>query len=359
MGHGMNHIIKVAREQSCRLHVDVDSIRSLLEDHPAPERLYFVADEVVAASLIERCESLGLVVDGRISTIGGGERAKTIQSYVGVVSDLESANVLRRDSLVCVGGCTVSDLGGFVAATYLRGIDYVNVPTTVMAQVDGSFGGKVALNSRRGKNVLGAFWHPTDVYVDHSWLASLPAREIAHGFAESVKVACLDGTGHLLAAIEAVVDRLTVDPGHAGQEVVRLSLLTKMRLLESDPFEADLRRLLNLGHTIAHPLETATGYGGVHHGAAVSIGIATACRYGVHVGQSSPEYAERVIRLLSRLGLPTSVDVAEAKRVMGLMTSIRRVRDGALHFVVPVDVGRAVIVPEVERTRLYHAMIGA
>jgi len=354
----MRRSYTVTREQHCSIHIDVDSIGALVQTGIESHRLYFVVDEAVLPTFMQRVDDLGFDPTRRMSVIQGGEGAKTFDVYRKLLSDLERNNVLRRDSLVCVGGGALSDVAGFVAATYLRGIDYVNVPTTIMSQVDGGVGGKVAINTCGAKNAVGAFWHPTDVYVDHSWLKTLPPEEVAHGFAESVKVACIEGSGELFELMESTAERLVAEPATAASDVIRLSIEAKVKLVQSDPFERDLRRLLNLGHTVGHSLEAATGFGGIHHGGAVAIGISVACRYGRRVGLSNPDYVDRVINLISRLGLPISVHPDQATMVLGNLDAIRQVRDGFLHYVVPTEPGRAVILPAIEVDALYQSLVG-
>lgn len=352
----MKWSLKAIREQACDLYIDVDSIASLRDHAGSPEQLYFIVDELVKARLAQRCYETGLGNQIKMSVVQGGESAKSYETYTRLLGELEDANVLRRDCIVCVGGSAVSDVGGFVAATYLRGINYINIPTTVMAQVDGAFGGKVALNTTRGKNAVGAFWHPTHVYVDQAWLSTLPATEAAHGFVESVKVACVDNSGMLFEKLESLSRQFARWPEETGREVIMLSLETKLRLLAPDPFEYDLRRLLNLGHTVAHALEAAAAYKGLHHGAAVAVGIATAWRYGELCNMSKAEHGERVVRLLARLGLATSLGVMDAELVIAHLESVRRARNGVLNYVVPVKLGQAVVIPEIDLSLLRAAL---
>lgn len=346
----------VTRTQSCSVKESRHPINSLVEDYP-DRRLFIVADLAVAPRLAQLYGDSGL--SDQTIWVRGGERLKNLTEYANILGQLEALGARRRDLLVCVGGSTVSDLGGFVAATYLRGISYVNVPTTVLAQVDGAVGGKVAINSPRGKNAIGAFWHPEGVLFDIEWFMTLPRREISNGLAESVKVGCLDASGHLLRLMRSAGGTLLSDPTSREMlEVVRNSIAVKSALLRPDPFELDLRRVLNLGHSVAHPLETHLGYVGMPHGFAVAIGVATALRYGVLEGLTDPLFAAEVDDLLATLELPTKIAVSQVEGVLQGFGAIRRVRGGAINYVVPQGPGRAQILSDIRDATLRTALVG-
>lgn len=344
------------RTQICKVIQTSDPIREFVSERTGG-RSVVLADKAVSARLAPMLRDSGL--HERTIWLDGGEDLKSMRVYADLLFRLEALDVRRRDELVCVGGSTISDIGGFVAATYLRGIDYVNIPTTVLAQVDGSVGGKVAINSPRAKNAIGAFWHPSRVLLDVQWFSTLSRSEISCGLAESVKVACLDSSASLLDDLRKDATVLLERPtGNQMVDVVTKSIGVKLALLEPDPFETDLRRDLNLGHTIAHPLESLTNYTEISHGAAVARGVAAATRYGMLEGLTDELFGAGVLDILKRLQLPTIVDGKHVDGILGRLSDIRRVRGGCLNYVVPLSPGRTKILDSVNLSALRLAMIG-
>lgn len=290
--------------------------------------------------------------------IDAGEGAKSPDALLVVLRWLRDSGALRRGHLVVVGGSTLTDLGGLAAALYLRGLPYSLVPTTLLAQLDGAYGGKVGINDVGAKNVYGTFWHPARVLLEPAFLSSLAPRQLAAGLAEAAKVACLDGTGDLLDLLVDVSRTTTgFDPALLGK-VVRQSLVIKDEFLSHDPFEADLRRPLNLGHEVAHALEAAGGFRSLEHGEAVAVGLCTAFRLGSRLGLTDPLFAKLVEELLVRLGLPTSVAPGDVAPLLAHLDAIRRVRDGALLFVVPTRIGDVAFLDDVDSSQLVLALLG-
>lgn len=230
-------------------------------------------------------------------TVGAGEKSKSLASY-GRVQDFLAANGVTRQGLLwVVGGGVVGDLGGFAAASYLRGIDYIQVPTTLLAMVDSSVGGKTGINLAAGKNLVGAFHHPRAVHIAADFLATLPPREFAAGMAEVIKYGLL-GDAALFAQLEGTV----LAPAHADlPAVIRRCCEMKAGIVRADEFETAAeggRALLNLGHTFGHAIEQVTGYGAYLHGEAVAVGLAGAAR------------------LSQKLGLIVAADVARIERTV-------------------------------------------
>ena len=264
----------------------------------------------------------------------------------------------RRGLLVNLGGGLVTDLGGFVAATYLRGITYVNVPTTLLAQHDSAIGGKVAVNSGWAKNFIGAFHNPAAVYCDPLVLRTLDDRNISAGIAEAVKVAmCSDAV--LLDILEDNAEAVLVDRDpDVLQQIVLHASRAKVRLLAPDPFEADLRRALNLGHTYGHALEVELDYE-LLHGEAVSVGLLVATAIAEGRRLCSAEYADRIYRILDTYRMPPPVRAGALEAACQRLDDIRMARAGVLNFVLPMSVGTVAIVPEVgedEITAAFHRL---
>ena len=279
-------------------------------------------------------------------TVPDGERAKTPAHAERLHRRFARAGLDRGARVVALGGGVVGDLAGFAAATYLRGIPLVMAPTTLLAQVDASVGGKTAVNLPEGKNLVGAFHQPCLVLADTATLATLPDRELRSGLAEAVKVgAALDRA--LFALLERDAERLLArDPASIGRVVTRCVRL-KARLVASDERDVRGRRaLLNYGHTVGHALEAATGYRRLRHGEAVAIGIAAAARLAVRLGALSPAAAARQERLLERLGLPTRIPRGVSlSRVAQALRRDKKARDGRLVFVLTPSVGSARLRP--------------
>lgn len=288
--------------------------------------------------------------------LGEGEPAKALDTHHRLISELHRARLDRRAVLVNVGGGVVLDTGGFVAATYMRGVSYVNVPTTLLAQHDAAVGGKVAVNTKFAKNFVGAFHHPRAVFSDPATLTTLDDRHIAAGIAEAIKVAiCGDET--LFDLLEDNVEAICRwrDACVLG-DVVRRATRKKIELLAPDPYENDLRRALNLGHTFGHPLETELEYTGILHGEAVGFGLAVAVQVSRARGVCPDEAAERILSLLVAYGLPPKVPRSRLRAACARMAEIRLVRGRALHFVLPAGVARVEIVPHIDDDEVPRAI---
>lgn len=348
----MDHAVRVAREERYSIRIAWDQgcgLGQWIAERAAGARVAIFADpnpwrchgEEVRAAL------RGAGVEPLVLPFAGGELGKDWSAARRAMDLLVSAGVQRRDLLVLFGGGVVCDAGGFVAAVFMRGVPYVNVPTTLMAQVDAAIGGKVAVNHPRAKNLIGAFHHPRGVYVNPRFLCSLPPEELRNGFAEMVKVALVDRPGSfelMESDMESLLGARGVQP--EAIQPIRAAVRAKLDLLAPDPFEAELRRPLNLGHALAHALETAESYRGLRHGFAVAVGVAVAVRIACARGLLDRELAGRVHSLLVRAGLPTAASRVPAEAVWEHMALIRRIRGGALHEVLPMGGGRCAIVDD-------------
>jgi len=284
-----------------------------------------------------------------------GERSKSPERWLALIDELHRHRVDRRGLIVNLGGGLVIDLGGFVAASYLRGVDYVNVPTTLLAQHDAAIGGKVAVNAAWGtKNFLGAFHHPRAVWCDPHVLRTLPARDLAAGVAEAIKVA-LCGEPDLFQLLETRADQVRAAEPATLAELVRLAAARKAALLAPDPYEVDLRRVLNLGHTLGHALEVEHGHA-LRHGEAVAFGIAVATAVGVERGVCPRRDADRIFALLARYDLPPAITRDHAAGALRRLDDIRLARGNRLNFVIPTGVHAVRISPEVGDDELARAV---
>jgi len=321
-------------------------------------RTAIVTDRNVAKHWLEKTEA-SLSQSGIASTriiVEEGEGSKTYAGLERVSEALISAKLERNDLVIALGGGVVGDLAGFAAAILRRGVDLVQVPTSLLAQVDSSVGGKTGINSPQGKNLLGAFHQPVMVIADTAVLDTLPPRQFRAGYAEVAKYGVLGDEGFFswLEANHADV----FAGGRAREHAIATSCRAKAAIVARDERETGDRALLNLGHTFGHALEAATGFSDrLFHGEGVAVGMVLAAELSAELGMIGQSEADRVRRHLAEVGLPTHVqDIAgfaqeglgEADALMALMAQDKKVRRGRLTFILLKAVGRAVVAPDVE-----------
>jgi 3-dehydroquinate synthase len=271
-----------------------------------------------------------------------GEEFKDWQTLNLIFDALLEKGCDRKTVLIALGGGVVGDMTGFAAASYMRGVPFVQVPTTLLAQVDSSVGGKTAINHPLGKNMIGAFYQPVRVICDLEVLATLPARELSAGLAEVIKygpIADLDFLDWIEANIDALIARDTAALAHA----VRRSCEIKAWVVGQDERESGLRAILNFGHTFGHAIEAGLGYGQWLHGEAVGCGMVMALELSRRLGTVSVAFAERMTALIARAGLPTRGPALGPDRYLELMRVDKKAEGGEIRFVVIDSPGRAVV----------------
>ena len=298
--------------------------------------------DLYAGRLVESLEKAGIT--GSAIVIPTGERYKTLRTVAYVYEKLLDQRLDRAGMVIGLGGGVVGDLTGFAAATYLRGVDFVQIPTSLLAQVDASVGGKTGVNLPRGKNLVGAFYQPKTVIIDVSVLASLPSREFRSGLAEVIKHGIIrdreyfDFLGTNLAAVKRL------DPGILEQTIAG-SCEIKADVVRQDEREEGLRRILNYGHTVAHAIETLTGYGQLRHGEAVSIGMVTAA---LAAPDPEADLVPRIVGILKSAGLPIKLpDGISHERIVAAMGLDKKVAHGRLHAVLVNEIGKAFVSDQV------------
>jgi 3-dehydroquinate synthase len=323
------------------LLTDGTQLRELLHGRP----VLVVSDENVAPLHGNRIvDALSVGQETASAIFPAGEQEKTLASCDRVFTALSALNARRDAIIVALGGGVIGDLAGFAAACWMRGIDFIQVPTTLLAMVDSSVGGKTGVNLPQGKNLVGAFHQPRAVIADIDTLATLPARELAAGFAEVVKYGAL-GDADFFAWLETNVERLLARDEEALVHAIATSVRHKAGIVARDERETGERALLNLGHTFGHAIETATGYNHYLHGEAVAIGIVQAARLSARLGLADATEGERLARLLERFGLPTCVEPAiEPERLLGHMRLDKKALTSGLRFVLWRGIGRAELV---------------
>ena len=287
-----------------------------------------------------------------------GEQAKRWQVLEQVFDALLAGRCGRDSVLVALGGGVVGDLGGFAAAVYQRGIDFIQVPTTLLAQVDSSVGGKTAINHARGKNMIGAFHQPRAVIADVASLDTLPDRELRAGLAEVIKHgAALDA--RFLEWLEANLERVLAREPAALVHVVRRSCELKAGVVAADEREAGARALLNFGHTFGHAIEAAAGYGAWLHGEAVAAGMVIAAELSARCGLLAAQDAARLRKLIVRAGLPAVPPPIAAERWKELMALDKKSAGGEVRFVLLERMGRALLKGGIDEGKIDESIAAA
>jgi len=304
--------------------------------------VFVVTSHTVGPLYLERVRA-GLA-DRRFHALAlpDGEVHKTLDTVARVFDAMAAARLHRDACVAALGGGVVGDLAGFAAACYQRGVDFVQLPTTLLAQVDASVGGKTAVNHPAGKNLIGAFHQPVAVIADTATLATLPAREFRAGLAEVIKHALIADAA-FLDWLDAHLDELLAQEPAALAHAVRRSCEIKAQVVADDERELGRRAELNFGHTFAHAIETATGYGEWRHGEAVSVGMALAAALSARLGWLAADEVRRVRALLCRAGLPVAAPQIGATRALELMGMDKKVRGGRIRLVLLRRPGEATV----------------
>ncbi len=307
---------------------------------------------VTEANLTDHFDELRSGLGGAVSCLtldARGEALKCAAELERVYRFLVDSGVDRQGCVLAFGGGVVGDLAGYAAATYLRGIDLVQVPTTLLAQVDSAIGGKTGINLAAGKNLVGAFHQPRAVLVEPCVLATLPQREVIAGLGEVIKYGLI-ADAELFATLEvgALYPLPTED---ALVEILSACCRCKARVVAADERESPdavvSRRILNFGHTLAHALESISGYGHYRHGEAVALGMAAAVEISRRLGHLPSEQAERVLALLGRLPLPEPPEGLDPLAVLAATRTDKKRLRGRVHWVLLTDIGQTLITPDV------------
>lgn len=295
--------------------------------------------------VVESLQEAGFIVT--VVDVPEGEGAKTLAVAERCWNELLAAGLDRTSTVLALGGGAVGDLAGFVAGTYMRGMNFVQLPTTVLAQVDASIGGKTAIDHPTAKNLVGVFYQPRLVLVDPSTVVTLPERDFRSGLAEIVKHGIVLDAGYFADLERSVPETLARD-GAALERIIGGSCRLKAGVIERDPEEkSELRFALNYGHTIGHALEAVTGYGRWTHGEAVSLGIVAEARLAERLGIASDDTVERQERLLAALGLPVRVGNVDRAAVLDAIRHDKKSRDGHVPFVLAPSIGAFRVVYDV------------
>jgi 3-dehydroquinate synthase len=322
-------------------------------------RAVLIADAAIVGTHAKKLEgSLGSAIAAQVVSVPSGEKSKCVAEAERLWKKLLELGADRKTLIVALGGGVVGDLAGFVAATYARGLAFLQVPTTILAQVDSSVGGKVGVNLPGAKNMVGAFWQPAGVLIDTQTLETLPEREYLSGLAEVVKYGvALDA--EFFARLQRDAAALLAKQHDVLRNVIARCCQLKADVVEADEREETGRRsVLNYGHTFAHAIEAVAGYGELLHGEAVSIGMMCAARLAARVGRVDDAFVGRQERLLAALRLPVRLPVLDEEALLDAMAHDKKVADGKLNFVLPTRLGEVELVAGIDSVDVKVALRG-
>jgi 3-dehydroquinate synthase len=352
-------------ERSYPIHIGHGLLANpgLLVEHLPQKRVAIVSNETVAPLYLERLSrplrEAGVSVVPIV--LPDGEGYKNWQTLNSLFDSLLEQRCERRTAIVALGGGVVGDIAGFAAAVYQRGVPFVQVPTTLLAQVDSAVGGKTAINHPMGKNMIGAFYQPQVVIADTDTLDTLPERELAAGLAEVIKYGLISDPG-FFDWLEQNMDRLVARESEALAYVIEQSCRNKADVVALDEREDGARALLNFGHTFGHAIEAGTGYGSWLHGEAVAAGMVLAARLSRELGYLDDDDVARITRVLERAHLPVTPPDLGPDRYFELMGHDKKVENGRVKFILLEEIGKAFVseAPRGPLTRiLEHAGVHA
>ena len=320
----------------------LDMLPSALAERGIKGAPFIITDENVRKYWAENIKEILRKSCPEVSllSIPAGENQKKLSTIEDLARELVSKKADRSSLLVAVGGGVIGDITGFLASVFLRGIPFINIPTTLLAQVDSSVGGKTGVDLPEGKNLIGAFYQPRFVFADMEFLLSLPYEEFLNGMAEVIKYGVILDE-KFFSFLEANAGKiLNRDPGPLTRIVCRCCEL-KRDVVEEDEKEAGLRRILNFGHSIGHALESASNYG-IKHGWAVSVGMVAACHVSAEMGVLSPDEVKRVERVVGVFGLPVRIPASfEPEEIIAGLSSDKKRVGSDFHWILPEKIGKA------------------
>ncbi len=334
-------------ERSYPIHIGKDLLGNTqyYAPHINGKNAVVITSESVASLYLETVESaLKPLAEVATCVLPDGETLKTLRTVESIFNDMIAVPCGRNTTIVALGGGVVGDIAGFAAACYQRGVPFIQVPTTVVAQVDSSVGGKTGVNLERGKNMVGAFYQPRCVIADTDTLNTLPAREVRAGVAEIIKYGAIRDAA-LFEWLEGhVEDLINLEADCVSHAVIR-SCINKAEIVAQDERESGVRAILNFGHTFGHAIETATGYSEWLHGEAVATGMVMASDFSNRMGLLTPSGLVRIRSLVQRAGLPQKLSAPYSpEQFIELMRADKKTVDGNIRLIAIEEIGKAVIV---------------
>ncbi|MEM8735601.1 MAG: 3-dehydroquinate synthase [Planctomycetota bacterium] len=361
MNSPMETVTVQLAERSYPIHIGADLLpqtgNAIAEVLPKTTHVVLMFDAAVE-NLVTSVRDSIRALDWRFTElpIPSGEASKSIQHAEQLWNQMLAEHTDRKSVVVALGGGVVGDLAGFMAATFARGLDLVQIPTTLLSQVDSSVGGKTGINLPGAKNIVGAFWQPRLVIIDSQSLNSLPQREFISGLAEVAKYGVIL-LPELFSYLEQNADAIKNKEPSALKHIVSESCKAKAHVVKEDERETTgLRAILNYGHTFAHAIESVAGYGTYLHGEAVSIGMHMAAKLAQQLGRVDADFVERQAKLLTALDLPISYPNADPAAMWEVMQHDKKVENGKLRFILPSRLGHVELVPGVSAEQAQAAI---
>jgi 3-dehydroquinate synthase len=326
---------------------DADLIRPCIKGR----RVLIVTNKTVGPLFVDRIKSTLTGLDIDVINLPDGEQYKTLDTLNSIFDVLLGNNHNRSTTIIALGGGVVGDTAGFAAASYQRGVSFIQIPTTLLSQVDSSVGGKTAVNHPLGKNMIGAFHQPVAVFIDTDSLQSLPKRELVAGLAEVIKHGALADRQYFDWLEHSVEQILNLDRDIVAQ-AIRKSCEIKARIVSEDERESGVRALLNFGHTFGHAIENGLGYGQWLHGEAVGAGMVMAADLSVRLGLCRREDGRRLKSLVEKVGLPIAPPTSLVNQFTELMSRDKKASDKGLRFVLLSELGKARLVEDIDASTL-------
>jgi len=331
--------IELQNSQKITYNITIDALTKLSFD----TKVVIVTNPTVAGYHLEQVTSQIEAKELHVVTIPDGEEYKTLQTVESILNQLFEYKLDRKSLLIALGGGVIGDMTGFTASLYQRGIDFIQIPTTLLSQVDASVGGKTGVNNSYGKNLIGAFYQPKAVYIDPSFLQTLPAREFSAGVAEIVKMAVMFDREYF--------DLLEIADFHHDdtlKDIIKRSVELKAKVVNQDEKEAGIRAVLNYGHTFAHVIENETNYTKYLHGEAVAIGIVMANKLALALGLITQDDADRVIKLLEKFDLPVNYKIADIDTFYEHFFLDKKSANNSIKFILPNGLGNYIIKKDID-----------
>jgi 3-dehydroquinate synthase len=354
----MKKIIVELGERSYPIYAGSDLLgkENLFTENIKSKQVMVVSNTTVAPLYLEKVMQSLKSFDTASVILADGEQYKTLDAVNDIITALLEKRFSRTSCLVALGGGVVGDITGFAAACYQRGIDFIQIPTTVLAQVDSSVGGKTGVNHAAGKNMIGAFHQPQAVIADTSVLDTLDDREVSAGLAEVVKYGLIRDA-RFFDWIEDNVDSLVNRETEALAYIIEQSCRNKADIVAEDERESGVRALLNLGHTFGHAIETGLGYGTWLHGEAIALGMLMAADLSQRMGWIEKEVCERIESMLRKLNLPVTLpDKLDTIKMRELMSVDKKAKDGVLFLILLKGIGEAVVTDEFDEGLLMETL---
>ena len=345
-------------ERSYPIYIGEDLISNyeLISQHILGKKVAIITNETVADIYLKTLMDTVSSHKELISIIlPDGESYKSKDSLDSIYAQLLENKADREITLIALGGGVIGDITGFAAATYMRGVNFIQIPTTLLSQVDSSVGGKTGINHPLGKNMIGAFYQPKCVISDMNVLKTLPSRELSAGLAEVIKYGLIRDNKFFEWLESHIQYLIEMNPKYLIEAVQR-SCENKAAVVEADEFESGIRAILNLGHTFGHAIEVAQGYGNWLHGEAVGAGMVMAAKLSQSMGWLADKDVGRIVALIKKAGLPTEPPKISVKKYMELMMLDKKTKDGQINLVLQKSIGDAVLTNQYDPKKLHQIL---